>query len=141
MLFEEQWRKDKLTEAYCNDVLWGYMIQISEQLCLRVPGEYEDDILFKLICKGVFDWDRDDHRTNASTQVMRHSTVMVHQVLERIKQVETMVSRLLIVGATLHPVLPGRIGYNTCHRINLTRLSLPNFRVHGVRTGNRSLEL
>ena len=33
------------------------------------------------------------------------------------------------------------IGYNTCRRINSTRLSLPNFRIHRVRTGNRSLEL
>ena len=29
------------------------------------------------------------------------------------------------VRATLHPVLPGRIGYNTYCRVNLTRLSLP----------------
>ena len=82
---EEQWRNDKITEAYCDDALWGYMIWINKQLHLQVPGEYEDDILFKLICMGVFDWDGDDHRTNASTQAMRHSTVMVHWVLERIK--------------------------------------------------------
>ena len=33
------------------------------------------------------------------------------------------------------------IGYYTYRRINSTRLSLPNFRIHGVRTGNCSLEL
>ena len=32
-------------------------------------------------------------------------------------------------------------GYNTYCQINSTRLSLPNFRIHGVRMGNRSLEL
>ena len=45
------------------------------------------------------------------------------------------------VRATLHPVLPGDVGYNTYRQINSTRLSLPNFRVHGVRMGNRSLKL
>ena len=93
---EEQWKRDELREAYCDDALWGYMIRISEQLRLQVPGEYEDDVLFKLICMGVFDWDRDDHRTNALMQAMRHSTAMVHRVLERIKRVETTVSCLLI---------------------------------------------
>ena len=93
---EEQWKRDELREAYCDDALWGYMIQISKQLRLQVPGEYKDDILFKLICMGVFNWDGGDHRTNASTQVMRHLTAMVHWVIERIKQVETTVSRLLI---------------------------------------------
>ena len=93
---EEQWKRDKLCEAYCDDALWGYIIRISEQLHLRVPGEYEDDVLFKLICMGMFDWDGDNHRTNALTQAMRHSTAMVHWVLERIKRVEMTVSRLLI---------------------------------------------
>ena len=95
---EEQWKRDELREAYCDNALWGYMIWISEQLRLWVPGEYEDDVLFKLICMGMFDWDGDNHRTNASTQAMRHSTAMVHWVLERIKQVETMVSCLLILA-------------------------------------------
>ena len=93
---KEQWKRDELREAYCDDALWGYMVWISEQLRLWVPGEYEDDVLFKLICMGVFDWDGDNHRTNASTQAMRHSTAMVHRVLERIKRVETTVSCLLI---------------------------------------------
>ena len=52
---EEQWKRDELREAYSNDALWGYMIRISEQLCLWVPGEYKNDVLFKLICMGVFD--------------------------------------------------------------------------------------
>ena len=82
---KEQWKRDELCEAYCDNSLWGYMIQISEQLHLRVPGEYEDDVLFKLICMGVFNWDGDNHRTNALTQAMRHSMAMVHWVLERIK--------------------------------------------------------
>ena len=33
------------------------------------------------------------------------------------------------------------IGYNTWRQINSTRLSLPNFRIHGVRMSNHSLEL
>ena len=33
------------------------------------------------------------------------------------------------------------VGHNTYHQVNLTRLSLPHFRVHGVHTGNCSLEL
>ena len=33
------------------------------------------------------------------------------------------------------------IGYNTWRQINSTRLSLPNFRIHRVHTGNCSLEL
>ena len=72
-----------------------HLIQISEQLHLWVPGEYKDDVLFKLICMDVFNWDRDDHRTNALMQVMHHSTAMVHRVLERIKHNETTVSCLL----------------------------------------------
>ena len=90
------WMDDTLSEAHNDDILWGYMIRISEQLCRRVPGEYGDEVLFKLLCMGVFDWQNEDYRTNALTQVMRHSTAMVHRVIERIKRVETMVSRLLI---------------------------------------------
>ena len=33
------------------------------------------------------------------------------------------------------------IGYHTYRQVNLTRLSLPNFRIHGVRMGNCSLKL
>ena len=93
---KDQWINDTLSEAHCDDILWGYMIRISKQLRRRVPGEYGDDALFKLLCMGVFDWTDEDHRTNASTQVMCHSTAMVHRVIEWIKRVETMVSRLLI---------------------------------------------
>ena len=93
---EDQWINDTLSEAHCDDILWGYMIRISEQLRRHVPGEYGDDVLFKLLCMGVFDWTDEDHRTNALTQAMRHSTAMVHRVIERIKQVETTVSCLLI---------------------------------------------
>ena len=42
----------------------------------------------------------------------------------------------MTVRATLHPVLPGQVGYNTYHQINSTRLSLPNFRVHRVSACN-----
>ena len=93
---ENIWIDDTLSKAHNDDILWGYMIRISEQLRCRVPGEYGDDVLFKLLCMGVFDWQDEDHRTNASTQAMRHSTAMVHRVIERIKRVETTVSRLLI---------------------------------------------
>ena len=93
---EDVWISDTLSEVHNNNILWGYMIRISEQLRRRVPGEYGDDVLFKLLCMGVFDWQDEDHRTNASTQVMRHSTAMVHRVIERIKRVETTVSCLLI---------------------------------------------
>ena len=41
------------------------------------------------------------------------------------------------VRATLHPVLPGRIGYNTYRRINSTRLSLP--KLQGPRSAHRQL--
>ena len=95
---KEQWKRDELREAYCDDALWGYMVRISKQLPLRVPGEYEVDVLFKLICMGVFNWDGDGHKTNALTQAMRHSTVMVHWVLERVRRVEMMVSRLPILA-------------------------------------------
>ena len=70
--------------------------RISKQLHHRVPGEYGDEVLFRLLCMGVFDWQDEDHRTNASTQAMRHSTAMVHRVIEWIKRVEMTVSRLLI---------------------------------------------
>ena len=93
---ENIWMDDTLSEVHNDDRLWGYMIRISEQLRRRVPGEYEDEVLFKLLCMGVFDWQNEDYRTNASTQAMRHSMAMVHQVIERIKRVETTVSRLLI---------------------------------------------
>ena len=93
---ENQWINDTLSEAHCDNILWGYMIRISEQLRRCVPGEYGDDVLFKLLCMGVFDWTNEDHRTNASTQAMRHLMVMVHRVIERIKRVETTVSCLLI---------------------------------------------
>ena len=93
---ENIWIDDTLSEAHNNDILWGYMIRISEQLRRRVPGEYVNDVLFKLLCMGVFDWQNEDYRTNASTQAMCHSTAMVHQVIEWIKRVETTVSRLLI---------------------------------------------
>ena len=93
---EDQWINDTLSKAHCDDILWGYMSRISEQLHCHVPGEYGDDVLFKLLCMGVFDWTDEDHRTNASTQAMCHSTAMVHWVIERIKRVETTVSCLLI---------------------------------------------
>ena len=93
---ENIWMDDLLSEVHNDDRLWGYMIQISEQLRCRVPGEYGDEVLYQLLCMGVFDWQNEDHRTNASTQAMRHSTVMVHRVIERIKRVETTVGRLLI---------------------------------------------
>ena len=74
---EEQWRNNVLTEAHCDNALWGYMIRIGEQLCLWVPGEFEDDVLLKLICVGMSNWGNKDHRTNASTQAMHHSTAMI----------------------------------------------------------------
>ena len=93
---ENIWMDDLLSEVHNDDRLWGYMIRISEQLRCRVPGEYGDEVLYRLLCMGVFDWQNEDYRTNASTQAMRHSTAMVHWVIERIKRVETTVSRLLI---------------------------------------------
>ena len=51
---EDQWSNDTLSEAHNDNILWGYMIRISEQLRHHVPGEYGDDILFKLLCMGVF---------------------------------------------------------------------------------------
>ena len=93
---ENIWMDDTLSEAHNDDILWGYMIRISEQLRRRVLGEYGDEVLFKLLCMGVFDWQNEDYRTNASTQAMRHSMAMIHRVIEQIKQVETTVSRLLI---------------------------------------------
>ena len=92
---KEQWIGDTFSEAHNDDILWGYIIRISEQLHRRVPGEYGDDVLFKLLCMGTFDWQDEDYRTNASMQAMRHPTAMVHRVIERIKRVETTVSRLL----------------------------------------------
>ena len=93
---ENIWMDDLLSEVHNDDRLWGYMIRISEQLRCRVPGEYGDEVLYRLLCMGVFDWQNEDYRTNASTQAMRHSTAMVHRVIERIKRVETTVSCLLI---------------------------------------------
>ena len=90
---KEQWRNDILTKAHYNNALWGFMIQISEQLHLQTPGEYGDDILFKLICMGVSNWGKKDHRTNASTQAMCHLTAMIDWVLQRIKQNKMTVSR------------------------------------------------
>ena len=92
---EEQCRNEILTKVHCDNALWGFMIRISKQLRLRTPGEYGADVLFKLICMGVFDWGEKDHRTNASMQAMHHSTAMIDQVLQRIKQNEMTVSRLL----------------------------------------------
>ena len=37
---EEQWMNDTLHEAHCDDILWGYMIWVSEQLRCWVPGDY-----------------------------------------------------------------------------------------------------
>ena len=93
---EEQWMNDILHEAHCDDILWGYMIRVSEQLRRWAPGDYGDDVLFQLMCMGVFDWHQEDHRTNASTQAMHHSTAMVQRVLDRMKRTETTVSCLLI---------------------------------------------
>ena len=93
---ENIWMDDLLSEVHNDDRLWGYMIRISEQLHRHIPGEYGDEVLYRLLCMGVFDWQHEDHRTNALTQAMRHSTAMVHWVIDQIKQVETMVSCLLI---------------------------------------------
>ena len=93
---ENVWINDTLSEAHCDDILWGYMIRISKQLHCRVPGEYGDDVLFKLLCMGVFVWQNEDYRTNALTQAMCHLTAMVHWVIEQIKRVETTVSCFLI---------------------------------------------
>ena len=93
---ENIWINNTLSKAHNDDILWGYMIRIGEQLRRRVPGEYGDEVLFKLLCMGVFDWQNEDYWTNASTQAMRHSTAMVRWVIERIKRVEMTVSRLLI---------------------------------------------
>ena len=93
---EDIWINDTLSEVHNDDILWGYMIRISEQLRRCVPGEYGDDVLFKLLCMGVFNWQDEDYGTNASTQAMRYSTAMVHRVIERIKRVEMTVSRLFI---------------------------------------------
>ena len=92
---EDQWIDDTLSEAHSDDRLWGFMIWISEQLRRRVPGEYGDDVLYQLLCMGVFDWTDENHQTNALTQAMRHSTAMVHRVLERIKHNEEKVNLLL----------------------------------------------
>ena len=48
---------------------------------------------------------------------------------------------LLLSGPLFTLCSQANIGYNTCCQINSTRLSLPNFRIHGVHMGNRSLEL
>ena len=47
---ENIWMDDLLSEVHNNDRLWGYMIRISKQLRRRVPGEYGDKVLYRLLC-------------------------------------------------------------------------------------------
>ena len=94
---EDIWKQDNLPEAHFDDALWGFMIQISEQMQICVLGEYGDDVLFCLLHMGVGDWKEPDHRGNQAMTAMWHATAMVDCVLQRIKRGETSVKCFLMI--------------------------------------------
>ena len=80
-----------------NDALWEFMIQISEQIRIHIPGEYGDNVLFCLLCMGVGGWKEPDYRGNQVMTVMWHVTAIVDRVLQRIARGETSVKCFLMI--------------------------------------------
>ena len=73
---EECWGYDILNECHFNDRLWGYTIQVIEELRTRNPVVFTDGVLFNLMQMGVNDWIGENSRGNQSTQAMRLATAL-----------------------------------------------------------------
>ena len=73
---EECWVNDILNECHFDDRLWGYTIQVVEELRTRDPVVFTDGVLFNLMQMGVNDWFGENSQGNQSTQAMRLATAL-----------------------------------------------------------------
>ena len=67
---EDRWADDILNECHFDNRLWGYMIQIIEELHTRNPAVFTDGVLYNLMRMGAMDWRGENVRMNQSMQAM-----------------------------------------------------------------------
>ena len=90
-LDESCWRNDALYECHWDDCLWGYTCCVAKELCVCDLQSFVDPILHQLFVTGTFDWSGENCCEAASTQAMRHSTVMGSCLFQMIQDLTTAV--------------------------------------------------
>ena len=82
-------------DCYNDDALWGLAIVASREQFLRQLNPHIDEVLYKLIDMGVYDWEEPDIEGHESRRSMRHSSAMASRLWKRIETMETKVRVLL----------------------------------------------
>ena len=78
---KECWANDIINECYFDDCLLGYMIRIMEELQVRDPAVFMDEVLYNLMRMGVMDWTDHNVRMNQSTQAMHLATALASWII------------------------------------------------------------
>ena len=82
-------------DCYNDDALWGLAIAASweQHICWYNPNINE--VLYKLIDMGVYDWEEPNIEGHESRRSMRHSSAMASCLWKRIETMETKVRVVL----------------------------------------------
>ena len=100
-----RWHRDHLWECHNDDALWGFTLRAAEEVRINVQqGVLDDLVLLRLFHMGIGDWAQPDHRSEASTPAMRHTTVLASRILDRVLILENEV-RVPLSGTRLRVVL------------------------------------
>ena len=83
--------KVQFGDCYNDDALWGLAIAASREQCIHRFNPNIDEVLYKLINMGVYNWEEPDIEGHKSCRSMRHSSAMASRLWKCIETLETKV--------------------------------------------------
>jgi len=90
-VIEERRKQDRFLDLHNNNVFWANMIRAHTDLLMMDQKEMTNNVLYDLLKMGILNWEAPNDRLNQITLAMRHSTVMMMQMLLRVMQLEAKV--------------------------------------------------
>ena len=68
---EARWKQDDMAELHNDDALWAFSMRASEELRMLDRMRLNDDVLYRLLRMGIFDWKKPDELLHQSQQAVR----------------------------------------------------------------------
>ena len=79
---EARWKQDAMPELHNDNALWAFALRAPEELCMLDQQCLNDDVLFRLLQMGIFDWTGPDTLLNQAQQAVRLGSATMTRCVE-----------------------------------------------------------